>query len=131
MGAPIIGKITCQSSGTVSIRVDISGTPTSCLLFIPDCDHYVKHKEKDYAAFVDKDNDKIALLHEYKENGIQIEFGASDPLISSMLAAAHTNKHKVTIGVEIEVSVEIDGGSIQKLGPITVKALTAIEFPAK
>ena len=125
------GTVTCQSSGTVSIRVGVSGAPSTYLFFIPDCNHYVKFKEQNYAAFVAKDDDKVALLHKYEKDGIQIELDSTSHLLPSILATACANQNKVTIEVEIEISVDSTASGIKKLYPTKIKVLTAIESPAK
>ena len=124
-------RVICQSSGTVSIRAAVSGTSTNSLFFVPDCDHYVKHKKEDYVAFVNTTDAELSLLYKYDKDGIPIDFKSSNPLLSNILAIASDKSSKVTIEVEIDVSVKTRGSSIQKLGPIEFKQLVAIDSPAK
>ena len=122
---PCENSVTYKSCGTIraTIRCD-SSTPIGSIQFTPDTDHFIKHGNKCYAAFVSESSDlniHSALLDDDKNGNrwVALEY-ASDP--AEQLVGAFAIAAAMHVKVEVALSVPASSSDFGKVIAIAIPA---------
>lgn len=117
-----------ESTGT--IRLEIRDGKTENIFFVPDKDHCVKHRGKEYAVFLPKDavedsyeDAKVASLKKCLNNSVELTLSIcnckTNTVFNALLDAATKGS-----AVDVKVKCKKDSEKLKLIG-ITVPALSA------
>lgn len=106
-----------ESTGIIHLKIE--GEKTKNISFVPDKDHCVKHRGKEYAVFLPKGSCKDAKVKRFEEGLNSVKLKLNNSKMNTALLDTATKGS----AVDVKVKCKKNGKKLKLIG-ITVPALS-------